>query len=110
MNSDHALHVKPVTTELPVPSSIGIAPLHPAETERLQWNAFPGFYQPDYDRCLTGVMPTILEVLGQPRPGFPSLRPYLPAAAPTKAKRALLLCCDGLGFKELAQATRLRSL
>jgi Type I phosphodiesterase / nucleotide pyrophosphatase len=110
MNSLHALHAKPVKVELPVPPPDRVIPLHPEETEHLKWARHPEFYRPDYSRCLTGVMPTILEVLGYPREGFPSLRPYLPSASPRRAKRALLLCCDGLGFKELAQATRLRSL
>ena len=56
MNSPFALHVKPVTAELPVPASAGVAPLHPADTEHLRWDRFPGFYRPDYDRCLTGVL------------------------------------------------------
>jgi hypothetical protein len=110
MTLPHALHAKPVQNELPVPALGNVQPLHPPETEALRWERFPGFYRPDYARCLTGVMPTILDVLGHPREGFPTLSAYLPERSPRRAKRALLLCCDGLGFKELAQSVRLRSL
>ena len=110
MTLTHSLHAKPVKLDLPVPTLGPIAPMHPPETEALRWDRFPGFYRPDYDRCLTGVMPTILELLGHPREGFPTLRAHLPERSPRRAKRALLLCCDGLGFKELAQSVRLREL
>jgi catechol 2,3-dioxygenase-like lactoylglutathione lyase family enzyme len=110
MTSTHALFAKPVKNDLAVPVLGPIDPLHPPETEALRWERFPGFYRPDYARCLTGVMPTILDVLGHPRAGFPTLRAYLPERSPRRAKRALLLCCDGLGFKELAQSVRLRRL
>ena len=110
MSRPHALHAKPVTADLPTPPPDHIDLLHPPETDRLAWEAHPDFYRPDYSRCLTGVMPTILGVLGRPVPGFPALNGFLPAASPRRAKRALLLCIDGLGFKELAQAERLRAL
>jgi len=110
MMTPHALSTKPVKNDLSIPAFGTIAPLHPLETDRQRWDRFPGFYRPDYARCLTGVMPTILDVLGYPREGFPTLREYLPERSPRRAKRALLLCCDGLGFKELAQAGRLRAL
>lgn len=34
------------------------------EMERLRWPGRSGFYQPDYDRCLTGVFPTMFSLLG----------------------------------------------
>ncbi len=109
MASVESFQARTVTVEGPAPFP-RVTPLHPPETERLRWDGTSEFYRPDYGRCLTGVMPTILEVLGRTREGFPTLSAQLPDAAPRRAKRALLLCLDGLGFKELAQAPRLSSL
>ena len=78
--------------------------------EALRWPLRPGFYRPDFARCLTGVMPTLFELLGHAPAGYPALRSYLPPGSPRRARRVLLLCLDAFGFKELAQARRFPAL
>jgi hypothetical protein len=80
------------------------------QMERLRWSGRAGFYRPDYQRCLTGVFPTLFSLLGHGDPARPHLLPYLPPGAPRRARRVLLLCLDAFGFKELAQSRRLQGL
>ena len=78
--------------------------------EALAWPNRPGFYRPDYQRSLTGIMPTLFRLLGRPAAGYPELTGVLPSASPRTAKRVFLLCVDALGFKELAQSRRLAEM
>ena len=72
------------------------------ETAGLLWRKNGNFYRPDYTRGLNTVMPTVMELLGNPIPGFPTMTDHLPKATPRKVKRVVLLCLDALGFKEFA--------
>ena len=94
-----------------------------AAMEALRWEGQPEAYRPDYARCLTGVMPTVLSLLGRgmPDPGPEngdaaagaspaSLAGHLPTASPRAARRVLLLVVDAFGFKELATASAFASL
>jgi hypothetical protein len=78
--------------------------------EALRWPAHDGFYRPAHDRGLTGVFPTLFSLLGRAVDGYPSLARWLPPGTPRAMRRALLLCVDALGFKELAQTRRLQAL
>lgn len=78
--------------------------------DALRWPVREGFYRPDYARCLTGVLPTIQRMLGRPSDGRPDLLPYLPPDSPRKAGRALLICVDAFGYKELAHSRQLKAL
>lgn len=79
-------------------------------TEYLRWERAPEFFRPDYARSLTGLAPTLLALLGRAPEGAPHLLGILPRRSPRRARKVLLLCLDGLGFKELALASRLEAL
>ena len=96
---------------LPMPTSPP-ATAHPTEdeTEYLRWGAESEFFRPDYSRSLTAIAPALLSLLGRPVEGAADLSAFLPGGSPRRASRVLLLCIDGLGFKELALAARLPAL
>ena len=89
-----------------IPTSSNLLP----GMEALAWPEIPGAFRPDYGRSLTGIMPTVFRLLGQPRDGYGDLTGVLPPDSPRAAKRVFLLCVDALGFKELAQSERLAGL
>ena len=80
------------------------------DTDYLRWERAPEFLRPDYARSLTAIAPTILSLLGRPLDGAPTLYPHLPGRAPRRAKKVLLLCLDGLGYKELELSSRFQAL
>jgi hypothetical protein len=79
-------------------------------TEYLRWERFPEFFRPDYSRSLTGITPTVLSLLGRTVAGAATLHAHLPKGSPRRAKKVLLICLDGFGFKELAQSSRLQGM
>ena len=86
--------------------STAFATQPPAGSEYLRWSPNGQrrhWYRPDYHRCLTGVLPTVLTLLGH-EPQQPSLLPYLPAAAPRQAKWVVLLTVDSFGYREWAHS------
>jgi hypothetical protein len=80
------------------------------ELDSLRWGRAPEFLRPDYARGLTAVAPLILSLLGRGDGGAASLRPFLPAKSPRKARKVFLLCLDGFGFKEMALSVRLKQI
>ncbi|MBI4080972.1 MAG: alkaline phosphatase family protein [Candidatus Lambdaproteobacteria bacterium] len=80
------------------------------EIEHLRWPAEPAFYRPDHGRSLVGVFPTVFELLGREPGPFPGLLAHLPAASPRRARKVLVLCLDGFGFRHLDRAGRFRAL
>ncbi|MCH8887682.1 MAG: hypothetical protein IIC13_13935, partial [SAR324 cluster bacterium] len=89
-----------------IPTSSNLLP----GMEALAWPEIPGAFRPDYGRSLTGIMPTVFRLLGQPRDGYGDLTGVLPPDSPRAAKRVFLLCVDALGFRELAHSKRLAGL
>lgn len=92
--------------------STAFATQPPAGSEYLRWSPNGQrrhWYRPDYHRCLTGVLPTVLTLLGH-EPQQPSLLPYLPAAAPRQAKWVVLLTVDSFGYREWAHSRQLQQL
>lgn len=83
---------------------------HPPEMQTMRWKEHPTFFRPDYDRCLTGVMPTLFGMLGASPNGRAGLHHVLPEASPRRVERVLLVCIDAFGFKELAGTSRFKAL
>lgn len=77
--------------------------------ESLRWSSEPEFFAPHATRSLPGVLPTLYAMLERPLSGWPTLEAWLPEV-PRGRKRALLLCVDGMGFKEIGQSQALKSL
>jgi len=80
------------------------------QTEYLSFMKGSRFFRPDYERALSGVFPTIFEILDRPMEGYASLVHCLPDQSPRKAKRVLLFCIDSFGFDHLALSSRFRDL
>lgn len=78
--------------------------------EDLRWAELEQAYRPDYARSLTGVFPTIFNILGEETPGYPHLLSLLGKDSPRKASRVLFLCLDAFGFKELELSHRFKGL
>ena len=84
---------------------------HPAPgMASLVWDAQPDSYRPDYGRCLTGVYPTLLRLLGATPDSAGTLTEWLPTDSPREARRVLLMVVDAFGFKELAQSNLFAAL
>lgn len=73
----------------------------------LAWRGDPAWIRPDYARALVGVIPATLALLGHRDAGQDSLLRHLPTASPRAASRVLMVCLDGMGFKELGASPRL---
>ena len=87
-------------------------PLDPpaSETDYLRWEREPEWYRPDYDRSITSVVPTMLNLLGISTGELPTLLHHLPESSPRRSRRALLLTLDGFGFEALSSSSRFQAI
>ena len=64
-------------------------PLDPpaSETDYLRWEREPEWYRPDYDRSITSVVPTMLNLLGISTGELPTLLHHLPESSPRRSRK-----------------------
>ncbi len=99
--------------EIPEHTDNSFAQAPPSDVYRLSWTPCGTrqrqWYRPDYQRCLTQVLPTVLRLLDYPTSAT-DLLPFLPKTTPQRVKRVLLLTVDSFGFREWGHTRYLQNL